>query len=302
MTMIEPLAGRHPVLSAANLSYQEDCKYSAAQERRNEIESVLRVRHTVSGEKCLVRDLLLNGRATAMCTVVAPWAMYRETFLAEETPAPSSAGGEILVVQNIPVRTDEFEPPVKMQPAIVVVDPPPPLVLGDEHGVDEIWRGAEVVFEKGSILTDHPWWETQLGESIFKVVKAHNNVLERGSYEVTPVPEQGFYFQMKVSPELYDSMHHPGDAAANAHVQSLYATALSEGLVWLRKDYQEPDEWRNYSNLRSLHAHLKQRGLTAWDEGADEDFRPNQIVAVIAPHVILDSADPGSDQGELDLP
>lgn len=301
MTTLEPITGRHPILSPATLNYREDCGYSAVQERRNEGEPVLLVRHTVTGEKCLVKDLLRSGHAKAMCTVVAPWAMYRKTFLSEAPPGLSSTGEKVLVVQRIPVHTDEFEPPIKMQPAIVIVDPPPPIVLGEEHGVDELWHGAEIVFEKGAILTDHPWWETQLGESILKVVKAHEEELKAGSYEVNLVPEQGFFFQMKVSPDLYESMRHPGSTAANAHVQSLYAAALSEGFVLLRRDYRDPDEWQNYSNLRSLHAHLKQQNLPVWYEGADADFRPNQIVAVLAPHEIFNTAEPESDQMGLDL-
>lgn len=301
MSPLEPITGRHPILSPATLSYREDCGYRAQQERRNENEPVLVVRHTVTGEKCLVKDLLRRNHAKAMCTVVAPWAMYRKTFLAEEPPGLSSTGEEVLVVQRLPVHTDEFEPPIKMQPAIVIVDPPPPIVLGEEHGVDELWHDAEIVFEKGAILTDHPWWETQLGESILKVVKAHEGELKAGSYEVSLVSEQGFFFQMKVSPDLYESMRHPGGTAANAHVRSLYAAALSEGLVQLRRDYRDADEWRNHSNLRSLHAHLKQRSLPTWDEAAEDDFRPNQIVAVLAPHTIFNPAEPESDQIGLDL-
>lgn len=302
MPALEPIASRYPILSSATLNYREDCKYSATQERRSGNEPILLVRHTVTGAKCLVKELLLRGHARAMCTVVAPWAMYRKTFLAEETPGLSPKGEEVRVVQKLPLRDDEFEPPIKMQPAIVIADPPPPIVLGEEHGVDDLWHGAEVVFEKGAILTDHSWWETQLGESILKVVKADAKELQAGSYEVTLVPDQGFYFQMKVSPELYDSMYHPGSEAANAHVKSLYAAALSEGLVQLRKSYADPDEWRNHSNLRSLRAHLKQHNLPAWDQGTeDEEFRPNQIVAALAPHKVIDPTESASGQGELDL-
>ena len=302
MSELEPIVGRHPILSPATLNYRDDCGYSAAQERRNGNEPTLIVHHTVTGEKCLVKDLLVKGHAKAMCTVVAPWAMYRSTFFAEAAPGCALTSEEIRVVQKLPVRTDEFEPPIKMQPAIVIVDPPPLIVLGQEHGVDDLWHGAEVVFEKGAILTDHPWWETQLGESILKVKKANKKgFIKTGSYEVSLVAEQGFYFLMTVSPELYDAMRHPGSEEAHAHVKSLYAAALSEGLVQLRREYREPDEWRNYSNLRSFHAHLKQQGLPVWDEGADEDFRPNQIVAALAPHKILNLVDTTSNQGELDL-
>lgn len=297
MATLEPITCRHPVLSPATLDYGESCGYSATQERRVESEPVLVVRHTVTGEKCLVRELLISGHARAMSTVVAPWAMFRKTFLAEEAPGLSPTEEEVRVMQKIPLRTEEFEPSIKMQPAIVIVDPPPPIVLGEEHGVDELLHGEEVVFEKGAILTDHAWWETQLGESLFRVKKDREGELLKGSYEVIGIPNQGFYFQIRVSPELYDDMRHPGSDTANAHVQSLYAAALSEGLVQLRRDYRNTDEWKDYSNLRSLHAHLKKQKIPTWDEGADEDFRPNQIAAAIAPHRIITPAK----QGELEF-
>lgn len=294
MSNLEPLVCRHPILSAATLNYREGCKYSA--EHRRTPDQTCTVTHTVRGEQCLVRELLLNRNAVAMCTVVAPWAMYRGTFPAEREPTRQSEG-EVRVVQEISFRTPEFEPPIKMQPAIVVVDPPAPIVLGEEHGVHEVWYDAEIVFEKGAILTDHPWWENLLGESIFKVTKAtESDNYVQGSYEVEPVSDKGFYFHMRVSPELYDVMHHPGSPATNAHVHSLYTAALAEGLGMLRDQYQHPENWRQYTNLRSLHTHLKQKNLHTWDE---EGFSPNQSAAGLAPHVIPNRPEEESDQGEL---
>lgn len=291
MTALNSISGRHPILSSATLDYRDGCEYRARHERRGGDQSFYFVRHTVTGVNCLIKELLLHGHARAMCTVVAPWAMYRKAFIAEESPSGSPTS-EVQVEQKLPIRTDEFEPPVKMQPSIVIVAPPPCIVLGEEHGVDDLWYGAEAVFEKGAILTDHAWWETQLGESILRVVKANEGEIPEGSFKVDPVAEQGFYFRMKVSPELYRPMHHPGSEAANAHVRSLYAAAFAQGLVQLRKGYQDPIEWQNFSNLRSLHVHLKQRNLPTWDENLDDvSFWSNRVAAAIAPHVIPNSPD-----------
>lgn len=297
MANLEPLTCQHPVLSPANLDYKEDCGYSAEYRRRSASE-VYTVVHTVAGERCLIRDLLLEGRAAAVCTVVASWAMYRRVFRAEAMPGSTSAG-DVRVVQDVPLRTTEFESPIKMQPAIVIIEPPPPMVLREEHGVDEAWYGAEITFEKGAILTDHPWWETVVGESILKVVKAGEDELAKGSYEVSPVQQQGFYFQMKVAPDLFDAMHHPQGEAAGAHVNSLYAAALAEGLIYLRDEFKEREDWGNFTNLRSLYAHLKQNNLMTWDEGSDDEFRPNQIVAGLAPHEIYNPLNEEALQGEL---
>lgn len=298
MASLEPLMCRHPILSNATLNYREDCKYSA-ENRRRHADGICIVAHTLAGSRCLVRELVLEGRAAAICTVVAPWAMYRGTFQASGIPIQLPTG-DIRIEQQIPLRTNEFEPPLKMQPAIVVTDPPPPFILGEEHGVDDIWHDAEITLERGAILTDHPWWETMIGESILKVVKAREgDNLAKGSYEVSTSPEQGFYFLMKVSPELFEQMHHPGSPEADAHVQSLYAAAFSEGLLQLRRDYKDPEMWRNYTNLRSLYAHLKENNLQTWDEGTEEDFRPNQIVAGLAPHKIFNSLERKPEQGEM---
>lgn len=277
-----PLMCDHPVLSEATLNYNGGCRYRADHQRQAGSQIVT---HTVTADRCLVADLLKAGHAQAICTVVAPWAMYRKTCRAEDNPRTNS--GELQVVQKINLKTDAFEPPFKMHPSIVVVEPPPPLTLGPEHGVDEAWHGAEIAFAKGDILTDHPWWEMMWDEQILKISEAREGELEEGSYEVSLVSDSGFYFAMRAAPDLFEAMRRPPSDAAALHVNSLQAAALGEALRLLKeKKYEDPSEWRPYANLKSLHAWIRKNGMPTWDEESDTEFRPNQIVAKVAPHVI----------------
>lgn len=283
-----PIMCDHPVLSEATLNYNEDCRYRA--ERQHQAGHQI-VTHTVTADRCLVADLLENGNAQAICTVVAPWAMYRKTYRAENKPWTN--GGELQVSQKIDLKTDAFEPPFKMQPVIVVVEPPPPLTLGPKHGVDEAWHGAKITLAKGDILTDHLWWETKWSEKILRISQAREGELEEGSYEVNLVSDSGFYFEMRAAPDLYEAMLRPKSDAAFHHVNSLQAAALSEALRQLKEKYSDTVEWRPYANLKSLHAWIKKNGMPTWDEESDREFMPNQIIAKIAPHVIY--------QGQEDL-
>ncbi len=105
--------------------------------------------------------------------------------------------------------------------------------------------------------------------------------LPDGCFEVIDVPEEGFYFSLNSSKDLFDKLKNPG--RSTKHRDSIYCFALSQGLEILKNEYEEETTWRIHGNLRHLHDYLKQKGLSTWDQ---EDFKPNRVVAQWVPHQI----------------
>lgn len=281
MPPILPRARPYPVMAKNSLDYLPQHRYETVQDRhKNQKESFFTIDHKISDGN-LVAKLISEGRAAFACTLTSAHSIYREVFV-------EKGSQEIEHTQKLAWDEEKVRFPLLFQPAVVALEEINNYFLnGFTDGVHDIWSGTKASFPKGAFLAIAPFWQSQTTlQSIVRIRKAEPGELLEGSYEVEPIEEDGFYFEIKTHPDLFDSLHNYGGAVN--HRNSIYAAALAEGLGILSRKFKKEEEWVNHHNLRALRKMLndkkmKDKRIKVWDE---EDFSPNQAVAAFHPHEI----------------
>ena len=276
MPPILPRARPYPVMAKNSLDYLPQHRYETAQARHaNEKGSFFTIEHKISGGN-LVARLISEGRAAFACTLTSTHSLYREVFV--ESNLKNLEHTQKLIWDEGKVRF-----PLLFQPVVVMLEEMNNYSLsGFVDGVHNIWSSNKASFPKGAFLAIAPFWQSQSTlQSILRIRKAEPEELPRGCYEVIPAEEEGFYFEIKAHSELFDSLHNCGGAFN--HRDSIYAAAFAEGLGILSREFRKEEQWMNHHNLRALRKMLKDKGIKTWEE---EEFSPNQAVAVFHPHVI----------------
>ena len=276
MPPILPRARPYPVMAKNSLDYLPQHRYETVQTRQgNQKESFFTIEHKISDGN-LVARLISEGRAAFACTLTSAHSIYREVFV-------EKSSGEIGYTQKLTWDEGKVRFPLLFQPAVVALEEINNYPLnGFTDGVHDIWGGSKVSFPKGAFLAIAPFWQSQSTlQSILRIRKAEPGELPEGCYEVEEVPEEGFYFEIKAHPELFDSLHNCGGAFN--HRDSIYAAAFAEGLGILSRKFKEEKHWGDHHNLRALRKMLKEKKIDMWE---DEDFSPNRVVAIFHPHVI----------------
>ena len=276
MPPILPRARPYPVMARTSLDYVPQHQYETAQTRHgSQKDSFFTIKHKVSGGN-LVARLVSEGRAAFACTLTSAHSIYREVFVEKNSR-------EIEHTQKLAWDEEKVRFPLLFQPAVVTLEEVSDYPLsGFNDGVHDIWSSSKVSFPKGAFLAVAPFWQSQSTlQSILRIRKAEPKELPRGCYEVEEVPEEGFYFEIKAHPDLFESLHNCGNAFN--HRNSIYAAALAEGLRILSEEYGKEEQWAEHHNLRALRKMLKDEKVKTWDE---EDFSPNRTVAAFHPHEI----------------
>ncbi|MCY4541792.1 MAG: hypothetical protein OXB95_05275 [Rhodobacteraceae bacterium] len=281
MSQLSPRFATYPILVRGGLDYGDGHQYrtkQGPQDRQNR--DIVNVLHQIKGDN-LVAQLVNQGKADFVCTVVAPSCAYRRVERALETPAITSDG--LQTQQQIKVVTDLYAHPVNFQPSVVTNTCIEPFVAQSFHGVDRIWIGERVKLPVAALIAVEPFWSPKtIQQSILRVTKAVDGSLRRGSFEVTGVPEEGFYFRVEVEGSLFEALRKP---ASVSHRDSIYSMALAQGLhqLHLNDAHIGSEDWKEHQNLKLLYQMLKDRDVATWDE---DDFRANQAVAAFHPHVV----------------
>lgn len=266
----------YPVLAKNSLDYLSMHRYETEQSRLEDPkESFFIINHRVS-EGNLVARLISEGRAAFACTLTSAHSIYREIFVENDSK-------NVECTQELAWDEGKVRFPLLFQPAVVALEEIKDYSLnGLTDGVHEIWSGSKASFPKGAFLAMAPFWQSQdTFRSILRIRKMESEQLLEGSYEVIPVEDEGFYFEVQVHPGLFDSLSHCRGALR--HRESIYAAALAEGLKWLQCKYKEEEQWGKHYNLRALRKKLRDNKIKMWE---DDDFSPNQAVAKFHPHVI----------------
>ena len=207
----------------------------------------------MTGEN-LVTQMLKKGQAAFSCTITAPSCAYRRVFVSDKTPEETRDG--VVVQQRLEFVTDDFGHPIMFQPAVMVRAAIDPFEAREFHGLNGIWLGEQIQMPKAAIIATGPFWKAENEiESILKIKVAPEGKLPSGCYQVEAVPEQGFYFEVLVSPDLFEGLKQPGKSFQ--HRESIYAAALAQGLVRLHQAYEKREDWIDQSNLRLLYSMLK---------------------------------------------
>lgn len=273
MTSVLPRIHSYPVLASNTLDYLPEFRYKTQNTRsEGKEESFITIRHEIS-EKNLVARLISEGKAAFACTLTSAHSAYREVFV-------ENRNRSLKYKQNLFWDSRKVLFPLLFQPAVVALCEISNLYLSRTEGVHEIWRGSVVSFPKGSVLASAPFWQSQdMLRSLLRIRNVEG--LPKGCYEVTGVEEQGFYFLVQASPDLFKSLQSPGKSPR--HRDSIYTAALSEGLGILHRQYKEQESWKNHHNLRSLNSKMKKKKIKAWYE---EGFSANRAAAAFHPHKI----------------
>ena len=293
MTLMLPRARSFPLLSNDILDYRPgeaynpDYHYDQQQDRQR-----LTIYHKLTSGN-LVARLAEQGQVRFCCTLASPYAAYREVFVAEESVPKIEPEGTLTVLQHIFLNKDVLKPPVHLQPAITTHNELITVQPQATDGLDDVWRDSELLFPPVALLAVAPF--SQLGDpvqSMLRIVKDESGSLPAGSFEVTEIPDEGFYFQVRTATDLYESLSNPGHATL--HRDSIFSAALAQGFVILQGRYADRELWREHPNLICLHTKLREKKLVSWDE---DDFSPNKTVAAFHPH-ILDTGFDSDDEDE----
>ena len=278
MSTLTPAFSNFPIMASGNMDYVDGNSYSVDLYSDPVTDTaVRRIQHKLSG-RCWVRNLIDDGSAKFACIVAVPWCSYRSVFTASTTT--TNGDREVVADQSIDCTTEEYASPLMLQPIIVVCRELKRVHLSEEDGINQLWIGSEVDVPKGAKIAYGPCFHgAAITQSILKVKEVDR--LPKGCFEVYAVADEGFYFSVETSRDLFEKLKNPGNAIK--HRDSIYCFALSQGLDILRKDYQEDEKWRNHVNLRHLHSFLKKKGWSTWDE---DNFKPNSVVAQWVPHEI----------------
>lgn len=276
MPPILPRARPYPVIARNSLDYLPQHRYQTTQARHgNQKGSFFTIEHKISDGNFVAR-LVSQGKAAFACTLTSAHSSYREVFV-------ESNFKELEHTQKLIWDEGKVRFPLLFQPVVVLLEEIHNYPLNSfVDGVHDIWSSNEVSFPKGAFLAIAPFWQSQSTlQSILRIRKAEPEELPRGCYEITPAEEEGFYFEIKAHPELFDSLHNCGGAFN--HRDSIYAAAFAEGLGILSREFRDEEQWINHHNLRALRKMLKDKKIKTWDE---DEFSPNRAVAVFHPHVI----------------
>ena len=278
MSSLTPTVNKFPVMQDGNIDYVDGNSYTVKSISLNPSNDGARlIRHKLSGSN-LIRKLIYDEAATFACVVSAPWCAYRSLRINSKTFSDDQH--EMIVEQAIDSESTHYASPSMFQPLIIASKDLSGIKLSEEDGVNGLWVGDKIDIPKGAKIAYGPYFHAaSLTQSILKIQVS--NFLPKGCFEVNEVPEQGFYFQVNASPDLFEKLKNPGKSVK--HRDSIYCFALSQALEILKEKYEDEDKWRDHINLRHLYKFLKNMGTSTWDQ---EGFSPNQAVAKWVPHDI----------------
>ncbi len=277
MSLLTPFISNYPVMADGNIDYSDGNGYSVEIRQGQYNDGNRCVRHTLIGRN-LVRYLIDEQQAKFACVVSAPWCSYRAVESIGNIISFTSE--EIIFEQFLSSQSDHYGNPAMFQPIVISTQELKEFHLTEEHGVHQIWIDEIVDFPKGAKIAIGPFYRSaSLVVSILQV--RIDSSLPYGCFEVREDTEQGFYFRVNCSEDLFKSLKNPGKSIS--HRDSIYCFALSQGLGILKESYADEDKWSKYENLRFLYQHLSDIGADTWDQ---EGFSPNRSVAIWIPHKI----------------
>ena len=257
-----------PVLASDRLDYT-DGAYEVNVKRASNGDA-MEIHHVVLGRN-LVTKLLKQSRAVFAVEVSAPYATYRRIDTAERA-------GKVEFTQQVSWDAGDIVPPVYVRPQVVsVVQKPFKIRLNGAHGVHKVWQRQALNIQAGTILAIDQFWRAQsTWQSLIRLVK--EDTLPHGSYRVEAVTGDGFHFNVRMHPKLFQKMVSPdGD---RKHCDSILTGCLSRGLEILREEFGTSDSWKEYPVLRALRHKLEQNGSKTWDV---EGFAPDEVATRLRP-------------------
>lgn len=259
----------YPVLEVGNLSYTRG-EYRVEVPGAVEGSTSVRLNHSVF-QAAFLESALRDGKARFGCLVSVPLTGFRELQL-------SNTNSQV-------VKWDQGivgEPPL-IRPLIVAVEEFKHEFDKDD-GVADAWQGVEIVIPKGARLALHDYMRTH--SSISNLIELYRNSdIPLGSFRVQECSENGYYFHVDVSKDLFRFIQDSNGRVE--HRRSILTHMVSRCLELLVLQYgtrtsdEDGSSWRKYRNLLALATELEQRDLGCWD---DDGFDAAFVASCLYPH------------------
>ncbi len=273
-----------------SLDYVEGHSYQTEIKSEEEF-GPLEVEHQVS-ENNLVASYLREGKAVFATEVSSPYSTHRKIYKHQwEGGAPA-----LRISQKIELDRDWLVSPVYYRPLVIVRDDlnREELNLETSHGVHELWHDRTVLILPGTILASAGFWNAKdYKSSIIKLTS--DEKMHSGTMKVKTSPDDGFYFIVTVSTDVYKSIR----SSDSDHKRTILTFALSACLSIIQREYQQEGgegeegdgdrDWRSYPALRALHREIERQGLPAWDN--EQEFSPELVATRMRPIKVSVSED-----------
>ena len=259
----------YPIMEEGRYDYLESMSYEVEQIEGSS--EYITFEHKVEGDN-LISQLLKNGEAKFVTTVVLKSALYRETFGGVEKIT------DVHGKQRIPLRTT-FETQSFVSSIVYIGDDKEIILDSSKMGLDEFWNNTKVQLLKGSILATAGWRELENSASDLLTVKKDENI--KYGFDVEIDPKEGGRFKALVNPKLYDAVNEM--AKTDEHRRSIIIHILCVGFMALQKYYKEngSDELTNFNGIK---LELKSKEMSTWE---DEEFNPNRVACMFLEHKFM---------------
>jgi len=225
--------------------------------------------HRVEGSN-LISQLLENGEAKFVTTVVLKSALYRETFDEVEKITATT------VKQKVPLQTTS-ETQNFISSVVYIGDDKEIILDSAKMGLDDFWDNTKVQLLKGSILATAGWRELENSASDLLTVKKDENI--KYGFDVEIDSSEGGRFEALVNTKLFDALN--SMSTNDEHRRSIIIHILCVGFMSLQKYYEENGS-EELTNFNGIKLELKSKDMPTWEE--KEGFNPNRVACMFLEH------------------
>ena len=257
----------YPFLEEDRYDYLENMSYEV--EQIEGASEYILFKHKVEGDN-LISQLLKNGEAKFVTTVVLKSALYRETFDKVEKVTYTE------VKQRVPLKTT-FETQSFLSSVVYIGDDKEVILDSHKMGLDDFWDNTKVQLLKGSILATAGWRELENSASDLLTVKKDENI--KYGFDVEIEPSEGGRFKALVTPKLFDALSAMPDN--DEHRRSIIIHILCVGFMSLQKYYDENGS-EELTNFNGIKLELKSKDIPTWED--KEQFNPNRVACMFLEH------------------
>lgn len=257
----------YPLLEEDRYDYLENMNYEVEQ-----IEGsfdYITFEHRVEGSN-LISQLLENGEAKFVTTVVLKSALYRETFDEVEKITATT------VKQKVPLQTTS-ETQNFISSVVYIGDDKEIILDSAKMGLDDFWDNTKVQLLKGSILATAGWRELENSASDLLTVKKDENI--KYGFDVEIDSSEGGRFEALVNTKLFDALN--SMSTNDEHRRSIIIHILCVGFMSLQKYYEENGS-EELTNFNGIKLELKSKDMPTWEE--KEGFNPNRVACMFLEH------------------
>lgn len=254
----------YPAIEDGNFSFPE-AVYEVSTKPDGKSGTRFKLKHKISNAPFIER-LIEKGKARYGCMVAVPKTGYRQLEIAEK-------GNEQIVSWSLDIVG---EPPM-LGPVILFIGEVTKYKLTEKDGVASVWQGREIEIPMGARLARAQYLRPPASiQNLIKVIKKSD--MKRGTFTVKQDSNQGFYFKLEASENIYHFLQNP--QGQSDLERSILVHAVSQCFNILKDEYKTNDQWEQYSNLRALSTHLDREGVGHW---SDDDFDAVKIATELYP-------------------